>query len=168
LEIKEQRFWLHLSDGLDSFSYSSRDINPLFKMMGWGTHLLHLVASAEDKRTFTRESFSRSYPFFSSKVLPRANAYLINRLVFKDNIHILKDESFKFKFERFTGLLSGRINNNFPDAFDAPYVHLLDLEPDFSDLLRLSARIPKIQIEDAVTLKEIVDEELERFKGKIQ
>ena len=168
LEIQEQRFWLQLSDGFDTFSYSSRDINPLFKMMGWGTHLLRLVASAEDKRTFTRESFFRSYPFFTSKVLPRANAYLINRIALKDNIHILKDESFKIKFERFAGFISGRINRHFPDAFDVPYVHLLDLEPDFSDFLRLSARIHKIQIEDAVTLKEIVDEELERFKGKIQ
>lgn len=90
LEINEQKFWLHLTDGLDTFSYSSRKMNPLFKMMGWGTHLLHLIAIEENKEVFTRESFFQFYPFFATTLLPRANAYLLDRLVGKENIHILK------------------------------------------------------------------------------
>jgi len=43
-------FWLRLSEGLDSFSYSSRTVNPLFHILVWGDSLLNLVPMAENQR----------------------------------------------------------------------------------------------------------------------
>ena len=43
----ERDFWLPLADGLDSFAYSSREKNPLFRILGWGGDILGIVAKAE-------------------------------------------------------------------------------------------------------------------------
>jgi hypothetical protein len=45
-----RNFWVRLSEGLDSFSYSSRTLNPLFRILGWGGAVLNLVATAERER----------------------------------------------------------------------------------------------------------------------
>jgi len=168
LGIDEQRFWLQLTHGFDSFSYSSRKINPLFNMMGWGTYLLRLIAKKERNKSFTMDSFFQAYPFFTTKISLRANVYLINELVSEEKIHLLKSDSFKAEFERFTIRLSERLNHESHNIWNGPHVHLLDLDQDFLDFLRLSGRIKKINKEDAVALKEIVDEELHRFKPNIR
>ena len=164
LDKAEQRFWLQLTDGLDSFAYSSRKMNPLFNMMGWGTYLLRLVAGKEDNGSFTIDSFSQAYPFFTTRISPRANVYLINKLVSEEKIHLLKSDSFRTEFEGFAARISEQFNHKSHEPSDCPYVHLLDLDQDFLVFLRLSAGIVKINKEDALALKEIVDEELKRFK----
>ncbi|MBW1805026.1 MAG: hypothetical protein JRJ06_01405 [Deltaproteobacteria bacterium] len=162
-----QRFWLHLSDGLDSFAYSSREINPLFRIMGWGTCLLRHIASKDVGWRFTRKSFFRAYPFFSTEISPRGNVYLIDRLVHEKGLHILSDDSFRTEFEKFSHRISERIGQKFTEKSNEPYVHLLGLDPAYSDLLRLLARITRIGMEGAELLKQIVDNELKIFLQRI-
>ena len=171
LALEEKKFWLHLADGLDSFSYSSRRFNPLFEMMNWGGHLLGLLALKEDYRAFTKESFFRSYPFFTTQLPPKPNVYPIKWLVDSEGTHILKSHAFKSEFEVFSRRISKQLcqtapQSNFPQP---PYLHthLLDLDPDFLDLLRLSARITRTTREDALALKKLVDRELEEFRQSI-
>ena len=163
LGVQEKTFWLHLADGLDSFSYSSRKANPLFDLMGWGKHLLTLIPSVDGRRTFTRESFFATYPFLSTEVMPGANAYLINRLVGRENLHLLQTDLFREDFERFSAQIADRLNRVRPERSAGPYVHRLRVDPDFLNFLRLSARIPRISLERALGLKEMVDEELDKF-----
>ena len=165
LGLNEQKFWLHLTDGLDSFSYSSRKMNPLFKMMGWGTHLLRLIAIAENKKVFTRESFFQYYPFFSTPLLPRANAYLLDRLVGEGNIHILKNKRFMSELERLAGRILRRLRQELPETSDGPYVHRLNFDLNFLDFLRLSVPILRLDENHATLSKEITDEELEEFRS---
>jgi hypothetical protein len=167
LKCDEKKFWLHLADDLDSFSYSSRKINPLFPLMGWGTYLLSLIACVEGKRRFTRESFFEYYPFFQTEILPRAHSYLIRRLVVRENVKKLKDGSFGSEFQNFVGRISRRLNQELPGGSDGPHVHLLDIDRDFSDFLRLSTGMKRVKMEDAVRLKEITDEELHLFQRTI-
>jgi hypothetical protein len=164
LGIREGLFWLHLSDDLDSFSYSSRKLNPLFKMTGWGADLLNLVAVHEKGRVMTRESFFRSYPFFFNQASPRANAYLLSQLVTEDNVHVLKTESFSARFETFSQHLASQLKRVLPPGNEAPYTHLLGFDNRFLDYLRLSVGISRVNREEAVRLKDFVDEALLEFK----
>lgn len=164
LGINERIFWLHLADGLDSFSYSSRKLNPLPNMIGWGGYLLRLIASTENNRILTRGSFFKSYPFFSTSILPRANAYLINWLIKKKGTNLLKRKRFGKEFERFTRRLSHEIVDECSFRSEDPYIHRLDLDGDFKDFLRLSTPMHKLNKEKALLLKEKVDSELEKFR----
>ena len=164
LDADQKGFWVQMANGLDSFAYSSRKMNPLFKMMGWGTYLLGLIASKEKYGRFTSDTFFQAYPFFTTKISPKANVYLVNRLVSEEKTHLLKNDSFRQEFEGFRLHLLEHINYKSHEPVDCPHVHLLDLDQDFLVFLRLSVGILKINKKDALALKEMVDEELRRFK----
>jgi len=166
LGTSERKFWLHLADGLDSFSYSSRKVNALFNMINWGATLLDLIAIKEKDSIIARESFFQRYPFFSTTVSPRANAYLLDELLRKGMVEVLKSRSFRTEFEKFSRALAGEIHSFSSARPDAPHVHRLDLNGNFLDFLRLSARIKKMHREEALILKEEVDDRLDRFRRK--
>jgi hypothetical protein len=163
LGIHERIFWLQLADGLDSFAYSSKRINPLFVMMGWGADLLRLIALHEHGRTFRKGSFFQTYPFFTTRLNPRANAYLLTRIVKRDNIHLLKTESFCSRFEAFSLALSERVRETSACGARDPYTHRLELDRSFLNFLRLSADISTIDHERARNLKVVVDAAIQRF-----
>jgi hypothetical protein len=228
LAIEAKKFWLHLADGLDSFSYSSRGHNPLFRMINWGGHLLSLLASNENHRAFGKESFYKSYPFFSTNLTPRANAYLIKWLVDREGTHILESHTFKSRFEVFSTHISkmlcqatpqnhppqptskGRVVMSLRGSetteaisldmeneeiatlplvarndqkgiakqslrkggcrgnYEVTFTHQLDLDGDFLNLLRLSARITKTTRQNALALKDQVDRALEEFRQSVE
>ena len=109
------------------------------------------------------ESFFQAYPFFRTPLAPKANAYLINRLVRGAGIHILRQEDFRIRFEPFARDLAKTMTGISPQAKDAPYTHRLDMDGPFLDFLRLSAGIKRIGMADALELKRKADEGLERF-----
>ncbi|MFH1350621.1 MAG: hypothetical protein ABII26_06740 [Pseudomonadota bacterium] len=156
-------FWLHLADGLDSFSYSSRKENPLLNLMNWGNFLLSMITSEERYRPMTGELFFRAYPFFLTPVSPKANAYLINQSVTKAGPAILKRGAFAGAFERFSRDLTIQIKALCPPGYDAPHTHRLGLDGDFLNFLRLSPGIRRIDREGALMLKGVVDEALIKF-----
>ena len=164
LTMGEKRFLLRLSDGLDSFSYSSRKTNPLFNILNWGMGLLSRVASEEQGRIHTRGSFFRTYPLFSTTLSPRANAYMINRLIDREGVRLLKDSSCKTEFERLSGHISLLLQGEACQADGGSPVHFLDFDQEFLDLLRLSGRILRITREQVVLLKKIVDNHLVTFQ----
>jgi hypothetical protein len=158
-------FWLHLADGLDSFSYSSRRINPLFTLMNWGVSILNLVASQEKDRIFSADAFFRTYPFFTMPWVPRAHRYLLRRLISGENCRLLKETSFGVSFKAFAEDLSNRLRDRYNVCPNGSHVHRLDLDRDFTDFLRLSAGIVKSEMKEAVTIKGVVDEALADFLG---
>jgi len=163
LGTKEQEFWLHFSKGLDSFSYSSRKENPLFNIMGWGSELLGLIALKEKGKNFTWQGFFSAYPIFSTRIMPRANAYLLQRIVAEQGPGLLKEESFRIRFEAFSSHISNQLNRTSKTRADAKYTHLLGLDRRFLDVLRLSAGIKRINLKEAVVLKNIIDSAIEGF-----
>ena len=162
----EREFWLHLTDDLDSFSYSSPKWNPLFGMMGWGADILRLIAAHERGRTLTRGGFFEAYPFFFKHVDSRANAYLLNNILTGDNVPLLKGESFRGRFEKFSTRLADQLKKFSPSAHGAPYTHLLEGDAQFLDYLRLSAGLRRIHRGEAARLKDLVDEAIYEFKGR--
>jgi hypothetical protein len=161
-------FWLHLADGLDSFAYSSLEINPLFNMMGWGIFALSLIALTEKGKVFNRESFFSSYPFFRTTLMPKANAYLLRQFLIKGDLSFLRKESFRSDFENLSIRILKKIVKKLPDKTEGEYVHLLDIDLEFSDFLRLSARRTKMDKDRASLIKAVVDKELDIFCTKIR
>jgi len=167
LELNDQYFWLHLADGLDSFSYSSHKINPLFSILGWGKKILQLIAVEEQGKIIDRASFFSKYCFLSTNLPSRGVAYLINQLAISDKTDFLKTDSFKVEFENFAVNISKILNTEYGSIHGGSHVHLLDIEAAFSDFLRISAGISKIQIEDAARIRDRVDKELYLLKEKL-
>jgi hypothetical protein len=167
LTLREKKFWLQLADGFDSFDYSSRKINPLFNLMGWGRRLLKLIPATEGPGHFTRERFRKTYPFFNTGALPRANAYLINRLIRNGSMHVLRSRRFAHAFGRFSAALSAHLARECPAGQGEFPVHRLDMDRNFLDYLRLSLGISKTSPGRAVHLKHRVDEECDRFRRSL-
>jgi len=165
LTAKEQKFWLRLCTGLDSFSYSSRTVNPIFKMLDWGPTLLELIYRAEERKHFTRDFFFRNYSFLSSDIPARANAYLLNALIDEKNLHLLKNRIFESTLNIIHRRINDRIEKELKLSDQGTYVHLMGLDSLFSDFLRLGLNIIKAEPDDIHYIKNICDDELGHFKA---
>jgi hypothetical protein len=167
LSPEARTFWLRLSEGLDSFSYSSRTVNPLFRTLGWGNSVLHLVASAQKEQAFTADAILETYPFFKTKLSSRANAYLLRVLIDSENLDLLKSSRFRERFEEFSSRLSKQLPSQVLSSSSAPYVHLLPMDTRFLDFLRLSGHIVRASEGEATLLKNFVDRGLNEFRKRI-
>jgi hypothetical protein len=164
LGVEGRKFWLHLARGLDAFSYSSKKANPLFRMMGWGADLLGRVASREAGRGLTKERFFKDYPFFDTRLNPRANAYLINQLVKRNGVDPLKTIAFRERFEAISAWLEKDLLRRVRERAGSAYTHLLGLDASFLDFLRLSVGLQRVDPESALDIKDRVDQALLRFQ----
>jgi hypothetical protein len=162
-----KEFWLHLADNLDSFAYSSRNENPLFHILGWGTRLLELVPSVDGYGRYSKVAFFEAYPFFRPRGLPKAPVYPAKCLIGPDNVHLLKNPAFKDEFDSFSSLLCTRLKQSYGRSSGDTFVHRLPMDKDFLDYLRLFAGIQKIGLEEAVRLKDLADGELTRFRRSL-
>jgi hypothetical protein len=164
LDPEAKNFWLRLSEGLGSFSYSSRTLNLLFRVLGWGGSVLNLVAMAEKERHLRKDSILENYSFFKTRLSPRANAYLLRVLIDPETLDLLKNPGFRDRLEELSNRLSKELSLQVLSSSTASYVHLLPMEPDFLDFLRLSGRIVRASEEEAASLKEFTDHELDQFR----
>jgi hypothetical protein len=167
LDQEAGTFWIRLSEGLDSFAYSSRTLNPLFSILGWSTPVLNLVAMAEKERDLPTESILETYAFFKTHLPARANAYLLKAVVDSDHLDLLKDERFRDRFEALSNRLSKQLSLETLNSSTAPYVHSLPMDSDFLNFLRLSARVARATEEEAAWLKEFTDQELLLFRDEL-
>jgi hypothetical protein len=159
-----KRFWLHLADGLDSFFYSSRGTNLLFRMIDWGTHLLDVISATQSNRIHTAESFLNAYAFFSTSLSPRAHAYLLKCLIKAENVDLLKSTVFRAEFERLAASLAEEVARNRVLQPHGTPVHRLSLDRDFLDYLRLSLHVRRMSEQEAMATKEEVDAKIEKWR----
>ncbi len=162
LPVETRRFWLHLADGLDTFRYSSRRFNPLFKLMGWGPGLLERIATEKRGLEINRIDFFKDHPLLNGFPDPRSQAYLVTRIVQQDRVHWLESRAFARAFCALSSRLMAGFRG-FTTREDAPRTHLLGLDPQFLDFLRLGLGIRKIREENARVLKEETDRALDIF-----
>jgi len=164
LSTEAKTFWLRLSEGLDSFAYSSMTLNPLFRILGWGRPLLNLVAMGEKERDSNGDPILKTYCFFKTTLSPRANAYLLRSLIDPGNVDLLKNARFRGTFEEWAHRLSEQLPLKARSSSSAPYVHSLPMDADFLDFMRLSGRVLRANEEEAASLKDFVDHELAEFR----
>lgn len=165
LEPDVQAFWLHLADGLDAFSYSSRKENPLFHYLNWGPKVLRIVARAEPGAIHSPGSILEAFPFLKTPCSPRASAYLLARLVEQQGADLLRDVRLKDRFEHWLDALVRLLSKAVVThrTARARPVHRLSQELAYLDFLRLGAGIPSITEDGAKALRMLVDAEIDRF-----
>jgi len=170
LEPDTRAFWLHLADGLDAFSYSSRTQNPLFHLLNWGPELLTMVAGDAPQAVHSAQSLAKVYPFFSSPLHPRALAWPVARLVFLQGTGVLRDPAFALRLVPFLAALAHDLRKEAgpcPDPPSSPPVHRLSEDPAFVPFLRLYAGIPRLTLERARSLKKRADRSLSEFARRV-
>lgn len=159
----DRRFWLGLTEGMDSFAYSSRSANPLFRLLGWGHRLLGVIASSERGRGGSRQTFFGTYPFFETVLPPRANAYLLTPWITRETLFLLRSHWFRRDLEAFAKGLSDLLRREVRPGGDGPPIHGMALDKGFKDMLRLSLRRARLPVGEALRLKAVADEEIGTF-----
>lgn len=164
---EERRFWLGLAAGMDSFTYSSPGENPLFHLLGWGPSVLGFIASGRAGRPSRRETFFQEYPFFATSLSPKACAYLLQGVLDRARPRVLGDPLFRAGFERLHEDVCGSLALEAPgEAAETP-VHLLGLDPDFANFLRLSLGVKRMGLQEALRLKAGIDGILDTFRKRL-
>jgi hypothetical protein len=152
---------LGLIRGMDSFRYSSRRENPIFRMLQWGTPLLEVLWSSE-KAPIGWNEFIQRYPFFSTALMPKAHAYTVTSLVLKFGMELLRENSMKSLLEAFALDMAAWACHSFSQTRGKTiHTHLLTLPGQFLDFLRLGARLAKISPDKAVEIKNLMDRRLD-------
>ncbi len=155
--------------GMDSFTYSSRKANPLFRMLMWGAPLLESVANETDEAEGhlprhneapfkSWNNFFQQYPFFASTLNPKAHSYIVTSIVQRlGTIFLRKDES-RDELELFSAEALARISElGHEESGRQTWTHLLDLSRPFLDYLRLGAGMTRITREGAIEIKAALD-----------
>ncbi len=166
LEPDIRAFWLHLADGLDAFSYSSRTQNPLFHLLNWGPELLTMVAGDAPQAVHSAQSLPDAYPFFASHLHPRAMAWPVARLILLRGTGLLRDPAFALHLAPFLAALAHDLRKEagpYPDPASAPPVHRLPEDPAFLNFLRLYVDIQRLTPERARSLKKRANRSLSEF-----
>ncbi len=167
LSPEGKRFWLGICDGMDSFEYSSRKHNLLFRLLGWGPKLLEIIAAYEQATKITKMLLFEKYPFFETRLDPRSNTYLLNFFIRDGGISLLRDYKFRVQFEQCFYDLKHEITQIYIENPEAPYTHLLNMDPEFLDFVRLGLGIRKIGRKAASKIKEMVDGKLQSYLSKM-
>ena len=167
LSAEARGFWLYLAEGLDTFQYSSRCFNPLFNLMGWGPWLLEKISLEKRGRNPNRTDFFVEYPVLNAFQDPRPCAYLLTSIVRQGHIHYLETSTFSHAFQDFSSRLMADCRAS-TEQGNAPHTHLLALDPQFLDFLRLGLGIKKIREETACLLKEETDRSLGEFMNLLE
>jgi hypothetical protein len=89
-------------------------------------------------------------------------------LIGSETLDLLKNPLFMGRFEEFSIRLSKEVSLQVLSSSAPPYVHSLPMERDFLDFLRLSGRVVKASDEEAASLKEFTDHELDQFRDEFR
>jgi hypothetical protein len=158
-----RRYYIALTHGLDSFSYSSRKENPLFTLVWWGTGILTYLAHNGDGKAVDRATFFSKFPLFASGLDPRKYAYLVSFLVSRHGEAILKNKEIAGLCRNFWEDLRREFIVSPLTQASRPYVHTLQLDPLFARFLRYGLGIARITKTEADTLRLQVDARINRF-----
>ncbi len=129
-------FVLTLSDGLDSFAYSSRKLNPVFNLLQWGPKVIEHLKSAEPLG-LAGEDFQKKYAFLAKGLDPNRDAFAVELILDRLDFEVFNCIDFMTRYRealaRFTTqyerTMSLPVNNQ-------PYLHQLDLPLTFIKFLR--------------------------------
>ena len=167
LAEREKHFWLSLTTGMDSFEYSNRNTNQLFKMLGWGNILLAEISDNDNGKYYSKKQFLRRYPFFNTRLLPKGHSCPVNYIIREKGVDLLANIDFKKKYENFSKMIQEKISLNFKLPHGGIFVHKLGINREFSDYIRLTLGIGKAEITFVNNLYDFVLNELDLFCKEI-
>lgn len=149
-----RRFWLSLVRGLSPFYFSSRRANPLFHLMLWGPEVLEPMRALSETMGWSATEILVQSPFLlSPDWMPQAHRYLYRLLLQGQDPPVSDPCSLENSCRQLLIFARETIHIQAHTGRDAIYTHLLPMEDDFLDFLRLGLRLEKISKESAVELR---------------
>lgn len=161
LPPRGQHFWLPLARGLSPFYFSSSRSNPLFHLLLWGIEVLEPLRRQAVEMGWTETEVLYHHPFLTDSAWPpQAHRYLF-RLIMRIMgtpewpATRLDDPAGKL-LSSIRSLPQAQPPSN--TASPSTFTHQLPLEDDFLDFLRLGLGWRKASLEEALSLKEKIEE----------
>ena len=157
-----KRFWVPLVQGLNAFYFSSPRSNPLFHLLLWGPGVLEPLRSQAEEQGWTETEMLHHHPFLLGPAWdPRSDRYffrlILESVSLKENMGCNLEASCRMLREAVRSLPE---LTPLPDAHFLPrnHTHLLPLEEDFLDFLRLGLGWQKTSMEEANPLKQKIEQ----------
>ncbi len=159
-----QQFYLALTTGMDSFHYSSRQANPLMKILPWGSRVLEAIFLSEQGHPLTRMDFINRYGFFWYKLDYRLDAWLAGEVIKRSGLQAIMASPQKFlNFRRrLLSKLQQKVNGKAADSPTLP-VHQLSIPLDLSRLLKFGLNLWEADAVRIGRLQEVMLQKVERF-----
>ncbi|RLB41769.1 MAG: hypothetical protein DRH12_07295 [Deltaproteobacteria bacterium] len=166
LSSRCQRYLLQLTENMDSFEYSSRKHNPLFRLLGWGINVIEEVVDSSIEQGITPKNLLEIYPVLQDTPEPRSCTYLLESVMRRLQADVLQGPEFARRFGDFSNRLLREISPPW-HQHTAPFAHRLGIGKSFEDMLRLGLNIKRIEKEAALSLKEEIDHRIDDFASEM-
>jgi hypothetical protein len=156
LPVEGRRFWLPLVRGMNSFYFSSPRSNPLFHILHWGPKVLESLRLGAIKKHWTASELLCEEPFLLDPLWkPKVHRYLFRLGI--ESLHGHEAEGpplDQFCRKLLRRIVSSAEARTLPETDNhTNYTHLLPLEDDFLDFLRLGLGWRKSSLHQAIELK---------------
>ncbi len=140
-------FWLEITEGLNSFYFSSPKANPIFHILNWGNFILeHFFGYASLKKYNCTELLWKLPFLIDSKIAPRKwrlPVKMLCRLVDNRSLENINWSEYFAYFEKTFTELQKELKVFLKG--DGVYVHLLELDEDLSEFIRFYIQRSKIE-----------------------
>ena len=136
-------------------------------MLNWGSEILSSIARSSTMKRITRQAFLDSFPFFKTGLSPKGNAYLVLRIINKNGTDLLENDLLRKRYESVVSSLIKYLPVKSSTSIE-PFTHILDIDPLFADFLRLTAGYSRINLDEAVEIKSIVDRKIDEFQISLE
>ena len=154
----QARFVLELSDGLDSFEYSSPKINPVFRLLLWGTKVIGALAKAEP-HGLTREQYLRKWKIFAQDLDPARHGLPMDKILDRKPPDQAASPVFQ---ERYLAAMENFVRSHrrimTPPHDNRPFVHQLGKTANFARFMRSALDRPRAAPAEASVLENALDE----------
>jgi len=159
-----QRFYLNLTEGMDSFHYSSRRANPLMKILPWGVPVLDAIFLLEQGKTPARMEFISRYGFFWHELDCRLDSWLVGEIIKHRGLEEIMTHPEKYLTFRQQLLCRLRQMKGQPAARSpAVPVHQLSIPLELSRLLKFGLNLWEATATEVSRLQAIMLQKIEQF-----
>ena len=136
-------FVLGLSLGLDSFEYSSPRVNPVFRLLEWGSDVASALRAAEPLG-LGRDDYLDRYRLLARDLVPARDRFAVEQLLESGNLADLLRPGFMEAYRQVIDAFTrrGRLAKAQP-LDNGPFVHQLDLPDSFALFMKTELGIPR-------------------------
>ena len=145
-------FTLTPAQGLDSFTYSSRQRNPTFRLLRWGPKVIEHLAALEPDG-LTREAWRERWGLLAGELAPERDGFMLDNLLERMSLEDLAKPTFRARYHKaLEDFISRRRPVVNPPLDNRPYVHQLGLSPSFARFLKVGLGLHRATAGQALEL----------------
>ncbi len=163
LREDEKKFYIRMTDGMDSFTYSSRRLNPLFRLLNWGETVLRAIARNGNSSPISFEELFELYPFLTTSHNPRACSYIVSEVISNRGVSIMMIRGFKEELDYFMSQIIEDLRGYELNKSNGEYYYKLPFQKDLLEFIRFGLGIKKLSKEDAHRVKTLLQRKINSY-----